>query len=115
MGFYEVLTQIIGLLALEQRVSYQALKRRFDLDDAYLADLKAEIVDVHRLAVDQDGTMLVWTGGMPLAPAAAPAEPAALDVVAVAPPAPYNQAPAFASTAALHAAPTVALKPNGGK
>lgn len=68
MRFYEVLTQIIGLLALERRVSYQALKRRFDLDDAYLADVKAEIVDVHRLAVDQDGTMLVWTGGMSLAP-----------------------------------------------
>jgi hypothetical protein len=73
MRFYEVLTQIIGLLALERRVSYQALKRQFDLDDAYLADLKAEIVDVHRLTVDQDGTMLVWTGGMSLAFTAAPA------------------------------------------
>jgi hypothetical protein len=90
MRFYEVLTQIIGLLALERRVSYQALKRRFDLDDAYLADLKAEIIDVHRLAVDQDGTMLVWTGGMSLdAPAA------------------YGQAPALASTAVPHAAPTI--------
>ena len=75
MRFYEVLTQIIGLLALERRVSYQALKRRFDLDDAYLADVKAEIIDVHRLAVAQDGTMLVWTGGIPLTPTAAPAQP----------------------------------------
>ena len=107
MRFYEVLTQIIGLLALERRVSYQALKRRFDLDDAYLADVKAEIIDVHRLAVAQDGTMLVWTGGIPLTPTAAPAQPAALDVLAVAPSAAYGQAPALASTAVPHAAPTV--------
>ena len=58
MRFYEVLTQIIGLLALEQRVSYQALKRRFDLDDAYLADLKAKIIEVHRLAVDHEMDVL---------------------------------------------------------
>jgi class 3 adenylate cyclase/predicted ATPase len=43
-------------------VSYRALKRQFDLDDAYLADPKAEIIEIHQLAVDQDGTMLVWTG-----------------------------------------------------
>ena len=103
MRFYEVLTQIIGLLALERRVSYQALKRRFDLDDAYLTDVKAEIVDVHRLAVDQDGTMLVWTGG--LAFAATPAQPAALDV---APAAADRQGPALASTAVPPAAPPVA-------
>ena len=100
MRFYEVLTQIIGLLALERRVSYQALKRRFDLDDAYLTDVKAEIVDVHRLAVDQDGTMLVWTGGLALA--ATPAQPAALDV---APAAADRQEPALASTAAPPVAP----------
>ena len=103
MRFYEVLTQIIGLLALERRVSYQALKRRFDLDDAYLTDVKAEIVDVHRLAVDQDGTMLVWTGG--LAFAATPAQPAALDG---APAAADRQGPALASTAVPPAAPPVA-------
>src|SRR5207253_1996719 len=35
-------------------------------------DLKAEIIEIQQLAVDQDGTMLVWTGepasGSPLAP-----------------------------------------------
>ena len=108
MRYYEVLTQIIGLLALERCVSYQVLKRRFDLDDAYLADLKAEIVDVHRLAVDQNGTMLVWTGGTSLALTAAPAQTAALDVLGAAPPAAYGQAPALASKAVPHAASTVA-------
>ena len=47
-----------------------ALKRQFGLDDEYLEDLKAEIIEIHQLAVDQDGTMLVWTGD-----AGAPPEP----------------------------------------
>src|SRR2546428_5318692 len=107
MRFYEVLTQIIGLLALERCVSYQALKRRFDLDDAYLADLKAEIVEVHHLAVDQDGKMLVWTGGMAFSSTAAPVQSAALDVLGVALPAAHGQASTLAPTAVPHSAPTV--------
>jgi hypothetical protein len=43
-------------------VSYRALKRQFGLDDEYLEDLKAEIIEIHQLAIEQDGTMLVWTG-----------------------------------------------------
>jgi class 3 adenylate cyclase len=62
MTFDEILDQVIELLQRRGRVSYRALQRQFDLDEAYLADLKAEIIEVHRLAVDQDGTMLVWTG-----------------------------------------------------
>src|SRR5262245_41535607 len=62
MDFYAVLDQVVALLRSRGRVSYRALKRQFDLDDAYLDDLKAEIIEVHQLAVDQDGTMLVWTG-----------------------------------------------------
>src|SRR5262249_52236264 len=44
------------------RVSYGALKRRFALDDAYLQDLKDELVDAQQVARDQDGKVLVWTG-----------------------------------------------------
>jgi hypothetical protein len=40
MTFDEVLTQALALLKRQGRVSYSALKRRFDLDDAYLNDLK---------------------------------------------------------------------------
>ena len=71
MTFEEVLTQALAMLQRQGRVSYRALKRQFGLDDEYLEDLKAEIVEVHRLAVDQDGTMLVWTGapGATLEPA----------------------------------------------
>ena len=75
MTFDEILDQVIEMLQRRGRVSYRALKRQFDLDDAYLADLKAEIVEVHRLAVEQDGTMLVWTGDP--VPATAPMENAA--------------------------------------
>ena len=62
MDFYTVLDHVIALLRGRGRVSYRALKRQFALDDAYLDDLKAEIIEVQQLAVDQDGTMLVWTG-----------------------------------------------------
>src|SRR6266571_6378025 len=62
MTFDEVLDRVLDMLQRRGRVSYRALKRQFDLDDAYLADLKAEIIEVHQLAVDQGSTMLVWTG-----------------------------------------------------
>src|SRR5262245_33795561 len=62
MDFYAVLDQVLALLRQRGRVSYRALKRQFDLDDAYLDDLKVEILEVHQCAVDQGGTMLVWTG-----------------------------------------------------
>jgi class 3 adenylate cyclase len=62
MTFEEVLNQAIAMLQRQGRVSYRALKRQFGLDDDYLADLTAEIIEVHQVAVDQDGTMLVWNG-----------------------------------------------------
>src|SRR5262249_9647791 len=40
-----------------------ALKRQFGLDDTCLQDLKDEIIEAQRLAVDENGTILVWTGG----------------------------------------------------
>jgi class 3 adenylate cyclase len=71
MDFYAVLDQVLALLRQRGRVSSRALKRQFDLDDAYLDDLKVEITEVQRCAVDLDGSMLVWTGVsgvMPLLP-----------------------------------------------
>src|SRR5467141_1899059 len=63
MTFEEVLNQALALLQRQGRMSYRALKRQFSLDDAYLEDLKLELIEIHQVAVDQDGTMLVWTGG----------------------------------------------------
>jgi len=59
MTFDEVLAQVLDLLQRQKRMAYGALKRRFALDDAYLEDLKAEIIDAQRLAVDEDGRVLV--------------------------------------------------------
>jgi class 3 adenylate cyclase len=63
MTFDEVLLQIQDLLQREKRVSYRGLKRRFDLDDEYLEDLKEELIGAKRLATDEDGRFLVWRGG----------------------------------------------------
>jgi class 3 adenylate cyclase len=65
MDFYEVLTRVIEILQREGRTSYRALKRQFGVDDAYLEDLKVELIEVKQLAVDHEGTMLVWTGAAP--------------------------------------------------
>ena len=67
MTFDEVLEQVRDLLRSKGRVSYRALKRRFALDDEYLEDLKAEIIKAEQLASDEDGEVLVWTGGKTVA------------------------------------------------
>src|SRR5262249_4082521 len=61
MDLCAVLDQVLAWLRQRGRVSYRALKRQFDLDDAYLDDLKVEIIEVQQCARDQEGTMLVWT------------------------------------------------------
>jgi class 3 adenylate cyclase/predicted ATPase len=73
--FDEVLEQALEMLRRRGRVSYRALKVQFHLDDTLLEILKDEIVEVHQLARDQEGKMLVWTGDTASAavPASAPA------------------------------------------
>jgi class 3 adenylate cyclase/tetratricopeptide (TPR) repeat protein len=71
MTFEEILNQAIALLQRQGRVSYRALKRQFDLDEAYVEDLKLELIEVHRVAVDRDNTMLVWIGGGAILPPSA--------------------------------------------
>ena len=62
MTFEEILDQAIAMLQRRRRLTYGALKRQFNLDDAYLEDLKAELIDAQRLAVEEWGNILVWTG-----------------------------------------------------
>jgi len=62
MTFEEILDQAIAMLQRRGRLTYGALKRQFQLDDAYLEDVKAELIEGQRLAVDEDGRVLVWTG-----------------------------------------------------
>jgi class 3 adenylate cyclase/tetratricopeptide (TPR) repeat protein len=72
MTFEEIVDQALAMLQRRGRVGYRMLKRQFQLDDEALEDLKAELIEVQQLAVDQDGAMLVWTGepgtASPLAP-----------------------------------------------
>src|SRR2546425_9074309 len=77
MTFDEVLAQVLELLQREGRVSYRALKRRFGLDEAYLEDLKEEIIAAKQLAIDEGGSVLVWTG-TPAPPPVREREPALL-------------------------------------
>jgi hypothetical protein len=87
MEFYEILDQILALLQRHGRVTYGALKRQFQLDDAYLEDLKAEIIEARQLAVDQDGRVLVWTGGVETTPEPVPQPlPVASQSLIVSPP-----------------------------
>jgi class 3 adenylate cyclase len=74
MDFYTILDQVIDVLRQRQRVTYRALKRQFNFDDDYLEDVKAELIQGQRLAVDEEGAVLVWTGetGTPAPAAAAP-------------------------------------------
>jgi len=75
MTFEEILDQAIAMLQRRGRLTYGALKRQFQLDDAYLDDLKAELIEGQRLAADEDGRVLVWTGGASPPPASVASPP----------------------------------------
>ena len=65
------------LLQRQGRVSYRALKLRFQLDDEALADLTDELIYAEHVAVDEDGRVLVWTGDtISATPSVATAPPA---------------------------------------
>jgi class 3 adenylate cyclase len=86
--FDEVLGQALEMLRRRGRVSYRALKAQFQLDDDLLDLLRDEIVEVHQLARDQEGKMLVWTGdtASPVVPPAAPAPDHGRDPLTYTPP-----------------------------
>jgi class 3 adenylate cyclase len=63
MTFEDLLDQAIAMLQRRGRVTYRTLKRQFALDDDALEDLKEELIYGQRLAVDEDGRVLVWMEG----------------------------------------------------
>src|ERR1043166_2672247 len=67
MKFSALVEQVLELLQRQKRISYRALKREFELDDDFIEDLKAEIIDARQLAADEDGKVLVWMGNDSLA------------------------------------------------
>ena len=63
MDYDAVLAQVLELLQHEKRLSYRVLKRRLQLDDDTLEDLKEDLIYAKQLAVDEDGRVLVWAVG----------------------------------------------------
>ena len=70
MDFYELFDHVLELLRQRERVTYRALKRQFQLDDDVLDDLREELIKAQRVAVDENGEVLVWVGdvGSPSVP-----------------------------------------------
>src|SRR5215471_1208614 len=62
MDYEAALAQVLDLLQREKRLSYRVLKRRLGMDDNELEDLKEDLIYAKKLAVDEDGRVLVWTG-----------------------------------------------------
>src|SRR5262249_49491611 len=87
MDYEELVAKVIELLQREKRVPYRVLKRRFDLDDDYIEDLKIDLIEAKQLAVDENDRILVWVGGQAAASApsdsspSGPTAPPALDQV----------------------------------
>src|SRR6266704_6849369 len=82
MDYDAIVTQALALLQWEHRLSYRVLKLRLQLDDDLLEALKEDLIYAKQLAVDEDGRVLVWTGGTSRAPTTASPVPlpATLDV-----------------------------------
>ena len=62
MTFDEILSATLEMLKRRKRLTYRAIKRQFGLDNDFLEDLKTEIIQGQRVAIDEGGELLVWTG-----------------------------------------------------
>jgi class 3 adenylate cyclase/tetratricopeptide (TPR) repeat protein len=77
VDFVAVVDQAIALLRQRGRLTYRTLQLQFQLDDEHLQALIDELIEGQRLAVDEAGRVLVWTGA-PESTAPAVAAPAGL-------------------------------------
>jgi class 3 adenylate cyclase/predicted ATPase len=75
MTFDELFAQVLEALQREQRISYRALRRRFDLSDDDLEDLTDELIHAKKLAVDEDNRVLVLVGDAEAQPTLTPSTP----------------------------------------
>ena len=75
MDYDELVAKVIELLQREKRVPYRVLKRRFDVDDEYIEDLKIDLIEAKRLASDENDRILVWVGERASPPATLPSLP----------------------------------------
>jgi class 3 adenylate cyclase/predicted ATPase len=79
MDYDELVAKVIELLQREKRVPYRVLKRRFDLDDDYIEDLKIDLIEAKQLAVDENDRILVWISEAATTPKPAPTQPAQVE------------------------------------
>src|SRR5215471_17436 len=77
MDYDELVAKVIELLQREKRIPYRILKRRFELDDGDIEDLKIDLIEAKRLAVDEHDRILVWVGEQASPPPSLSPEPAA--------------------------------------
>src|SRR5262249_57548203 len=57
MTFEEILDQAIAMIQRRGRLTYGALKRQFQLDDAYLEDLNNELIPGQHARIHQASTV----------------------------------------------------------
>ncbi len=62
MRFFQILAGVTWLLRHRKLISYEALRQEFQLDDAGLEALRIELIQIERVAVDQEGKFLAWSG-----------------------------------------------------
>src|SRR4030095_8019357 len=62
MDLYEVIDRVASLLRQRGRLTYRTLKLQFELNDEQLAALTEELIEGQRIARDENGKVLVWTG-----------------------------------------------------
>jgi TOMM system kinase/cyclase fusion protein len=98
MEFYDILDQVVALLQRRGRVTYNALKLQFHLDDDQLAVLKDELLYAYPQVVDDAGRGLRWTGDTAATQAQAPLAPHSA-------PLPVSQADSSPQLASPHTTP----------
>ena len=103
MTFEEILDQAIAMLQRRGRVTYRALQRQFNLDDAFLDDLKEELIHGQQLVVDEDGKVLVWAGAADRA--SAPSPPGTASPASAPQRAPLSYTPPYLTEKILDARP----------
>src|SRR5215470_19054937 len=66
MKFSDIIDQACTLLQGKGRLTYRSLKLEFGLDEEQLDVLKEELIEGQRVAVDEEGKVLVWVGTAPV-------------------------------------------------
>jgi hypothetical protein len=62
VDFVAIVDQAIALLRQRGRLTYRTLQVQFQLDAEHLEVLTDELIKGQRLAIDEDGAVLVWIG-----------------------------------------------------